>query len=148
MNCCWDFIGNSRVHVIISTGPRLFPLAAFTLYIFVCRYFGLGCSLSKHALDIHEIVALVSNRYIVLFLLIVTGKFMAYFMLLNLTWIISSVHDSHSEPDEESKLLSGLSESWESIVSSGSDFVFLDVCICPIILLTCSLGLCFMCVFV
>ena len=112
MNCCWNFLGNSRVHVVIPIGWRLFPSAPFTLYIFVCTNVGLGCSLSKHALDTHEIAAPVSNRYIVLFLLIVTGELMAYFMLLNLTSIISSVHDSHSESDEGPKLLYGLSKYW------------------------------------
>ena len=77
----------------------------------------------------------------VLFLLIVTGKFAAYFILLNLTSIISSACDSPSESDEESRLLSGLSESWGPLISSGSDFVFLDVHVCPIILLTLSLVL-------
>ena len=125
--------------MVIPIGPRLFLLAQFTLYIFVCTKVHLGCSLLKHALDIHEIVVPVSNRDIVLFLLIVTRKFMAYFMLVNLTSIISSVHDSHSESDEESKLLPGLLESWGSLVSSVSDFVFLDDHVCPVILLTWSL---------
>ena len=72
-----------------------------------------------------EMVASVSNREIVLLLLIVTGKFEAYFMLLNLTSIISSAHESYSESEEESMLLSRLSEPWGSL-SSGSDVVFLD----------------------
>ena len=55
-----------------------------------------------------EMVAPVSNREMVLFLLIVTGKFAAYFILPNLTSIISSACDSHSESEEESRLLSGL----------------------------------------
>ena len=133
MNCCCNFLANSRIHVIVPIGPRLFPSVLFTLYIFVCTNFGLGCILSKHALGIHEIVVPVSNRDIVLFLLIVRGKFTAYFMMLNLTLIISSVCNSHSESDEELKLLSGLWESWWSLVSSGSDFVFLDVHVCPVI---------------
>ena len=135
-------MGNSRVHVVIPIGPRLFPLAPFTLYIFFWTNVGLGCNLSTHAFDIQEIVAHVSNRDIALFLLIVTGKFAAYFMLPNLTSIISSFHDNHSESDEEARLLSGLSESLESLISSGTDFVFLDVCGCPIILLTWLLVLC------
>ena len=61
-----------------------------------------------------EIVVFVSNRDIVSFLLTVTGEFMAYFMLLNSTSIILSVCDSNSESDEESRLLSGLSQSWQS----------------------------------
>ena len=142
MNCCWNFLGNARVHVVIPIRPQLFPLTPFTLYIYVCADFCLGCSLLKHALDIHEMVDPVSNRNIVLFLLIVTGKFVAYFMLLNLTSIILSVHDSHSESDEESKVLSGLSELLGSLISSGSDFVLLHVHVCPVILLTWSLGLC------
>ena len=104
--------------------------------MWVCTNVGFGCSLSKHAFDTQEIVAPVSNREILLFLLIVTGKFAAYFMLLNLTSIILSAHDSHSESDEEFKLLSGPSESWESLISSGSDFVFLDACVSLIISLT------------
>ena len=71
MNCCWNFLGNLRIHVVVLIGQRLFPLAPFTLYIFVCTNFGLGSSLSKHALDIHEIVAFVPNRDIVLFLLMI-----------------------------------------------------------------------------
>ena len=101
-----------------------------------------GFSLSKHALDIHEIFVPVPNRIIVLFLLIVPGKIMAYFMFHSEASIISSVLDSHSESDEESKLLSGLSELCWSLVSSGFDFVLLDVCVCPVISLTWSLGLC------
>ena len=55
---------------------------------------------------------------------------MEYFMLLNLTSIVLSVDNSHSESYEESRLLSELSESWGSLISSGSDFVFLDVHVC------------------
>ena len=127
MNCCWNFLGISRVHVVIPIGPRLFLLAPFTFYIFVCSSVGLGYSLLKHALDIHEIVAPVSNRDIVLLSSIVTGKFVAFFMLLDLTLIILLVCDNHSESDEESRLLSGLLELWGPSISSGSDFVFLDV---------------------
>ena len=68
----------------------------------------------------------VLNREMVLFLLIVTGKFAAHFILFSLTSIISSAHDIHSKSDEESRLLSGLLEPWGSLTSSGSDFVFLD----------------------
>ena len=71
----------------------------------------------------------VSNREMVLLVLIMTGKFAAYFILLSLTSIILSVCDSHSESDEESRLLSGLLESWGSLISSASDFVFLDACV-------------------
>ena len=110
--------------MVIPIRPRLFPLAPFTLYICVCTNVGLDCSLLKHASDTHEIVTPVSNRDIVVFVLIVTGKFMAYFMLLNLTLIILSVHDSHSKSDEETRLLSGLLESRGSLISSDSDFVF------------------------
>ena len=56
-----EFLGNSRVHVFIPIGPRLFPSAPFTLYTFVCTNVGWGCSLMKHAFDIHEIVAPVSE---------------------------------------------------------------------------------------
>ena len=142
MNCCWNFLGNSRVHVDIPIGPRLFPSAPFTLYIFVCTNVDLCHNLSKHVFDIHETVVPVSNIYIVLFLLIDTGKFVAYFMLLNLISIISLVCDNHSESDEESRLLLRLLQSWWSLVPSCSDFVVLDVHVCPIISLTWSLVLC------
>ena len=128
INCSWNILWNSKAHVVVPIGPVLFPSALFTLFVFVCTNFGLGCSLLKYALNIHEIVVPVSNRHIVLFLLIVTGKFMTYFMLLSLTLIILSVHDSHSESDEGSKLLSGMSESWGFLGSAGSDFVLLGVC--------------------
>ena len=98
MNCCWNFLGNSRVHVVVPWRPRLLPLAPFTLY--VCGSVGLGSSLSKHAFDIQEMVVPVSNKDMVLFLLIVTVRFTAYFVLFNLTSIISSSHDSHSESEE------------------------------------------------
>ena len=71
-------------------------------------------------------VAPVSNRENVLFLLTVMGKFAAYLTMLNLTSILLSAHDSHSEPDEESKLLSGAVRVMGSSISSGSDSVFLD----------------------
>ena len=76
-----------------------------------------------------EMVAPVSNREMVLLLLIVTGKFAVFFILLYLTSIISSAHDSHSESDEESRLLSGLLESCGPLMSSGSDFVVWDACV-------------------
>ena len=116
------------------------------IYLFVCTNVGLHCSLLKLVLDIHEIVASVSNRDKVFFLIIVTGKCVAYFMLLNLTLIISLVYGSHYE---ELILLSGLSEPWVSLVSSGSDCVFLDVHVCPVISLTWLLVLWWLaCVFV
>ena len=59
------------VHVVILTGPRLLPLAPFTLYVCVCTNAGLGCSLSKHVFDIQEILDPVSNIEMVLILLIV-----------------------------------------------------------------------------
>ena len=96
--------------MVIPIGLKLLLSAPFTLYVFVCTNVGLGCSLSKHAFDIQEIVTPVSNREMVLFLFIVTGKFASYFILLNLTSIILSALDSHSESHEESRLLSGLSE--------------------------------------
>ena len=131
---CWqNFSGNLRVHVVIPIGPRLFPLAPFTLYVFILTTSGWGCSLSKH-----EIVAPVSNTDTVLLQLMFTRKFVAYFILVMVTLIISSVHDSHSESDEESKLLLGLSESWWSSVSSVSDFVPLSIWVWPATLLTWS----------
>ena len=72
-------------------------------------------------------VAPVSNREMVLLLLSVTGKFAAYFKLLRLTSIISLAYDSHSESEEESMLLTRLSESCGSL-SSGSGLVVLGVC--------------------
>ena len=74
-----------------------------------------------------EMVAPVSNREMVLMWLIAIGKFAAYFILLNLTSIILSAHDSLSKSEEESMLLSGLLESCGSL-SSGSDLVVLGVC--------------------
>ena len=50
-------------------------------------------------------VASVSNREMVVLLLIVTEKFAAYLILLNLTSIILSAPDSHSESEEDSMLL-------------------------------------------
>ena len=104
------FLGNLRVHVVFPRGPRLLPSAPLTLYVCVCTNSGLSGSLSKHAFDTQEMVAPVSNREMVLFLLIVTGRFAAYFIMLNLTSIISSAFDGHSESNVESRLLSGLSE--------------------------------------
>ena len=54
-------------------------------YMCVCVSVGLGSSLSKHDFDIQEMVAPVSKKDIVSLLLIVTVKFAAYFVLLNLT---------------------------------------------------------------
>ena len=71
----------------------------------------MGCNLSKHDFDTQEIVGPVSNREMVLLLSVVTEKFAAFFILLNLISIISSAHDSHSESEEESMLLSRLLES-------------------------------------
>ena len=76
----------------------------------------------KTCFDIQEMVAPVSNREMVVLLLIGTGKFPTYFILLNLTSIISSAHDGHSEHEEESMLPSRLLVSYGSL-SSGSDLV-------------------------
>ena len=78
----------------------------------------------------------VSNKDIVFLLLIVTGKFGAYFVLLNLTSVISFSHDSHSESEEELSMPSELSQSWCSLLFSGSDGMLLGVCVELIILLT------------
>ena len=85
---------------------------------------GLVVICQKILFDIQEMIAPVSNREMVLLSLIVTGKFVAHFILLNLTSIISSAHNSHSGSEEESMLLSGL---WESCgyLSSGSDLLVL-----------------------
>ena len=72
-------------------------MAPITLYVCVCINVGFGPSFSKHAYDIQEMVVPVSNKGMVLFLLIVTGKFAAYFILLIFTSISLSVHDNHSE---------------------------------------------------
>ena len=88
MNCCWNFLGNSRVQVVVPRGLRLLPSASLTLYICVCGDVGLGSILSKHVFDIQEMAEPVSNKNIVLLLLIVTGKFAAYFVLLTLYSII------------------------------------------------------------
>ena len=84
-------------------------------------------------------VAPVSSKDMVLFLLIVTGKFVTYFVLLNVTSIILSSHDSHPESKEELSILSELSESQCSLLISGSDGVLLDVHVELITLLTLSL---------
>ena len=73
-----------------------------------------------------EMVAPMSNREMALLLLTVTGKFAAYFILLNLTSIILPAHDSHSVSDEKSRLPSGLFVSWGSLLFSGSDFFWID----------------------
>ena len=99
MNCYWNFLENLRVHVVIPRQPKLLLLAPFTLHVCICTNATLDCSLSKHALDIQKMVAPVSNRERVLFLLIMTRNFAAYFILLSLILIISTAHDSHSESE-------------------------------------------------
>ena len=86
-----------------------------------------GSSLLKHAFDIQEMVAPVSDKDMVLFLLIVTGKFVTYFVLLNLTSITSSSCDSHSISEEELSMPSELSYSWCSLLFLGSDGALLGV---------------------
>ena len=124
----WNSQRNSRVQVVLPRGPRLLPSAPLTLYMCVCVSVGLGSSLSKHVFDIQEMVVPVSNKDIVLLLLIVTRKFAVYFMLLNLTSIILFSLASHSESKEELSMLTDLSESWCSLLFSGSESVFPDVC--------------------
>ena len=126
MNYCWNFVGNSRVHVVVPRGPRLLPLPPFTLYMLAWTNSGSGCNLLKHTFDTQDMVASVSNREMALLLLVITGKFAAYFILLNLTSIISSVHDSQSELEEDLMLLSSLLELCGSI-SSGFELVVLGV---------------------
>ena len=75
-----------------------------------------------HDLHIHEIVAPVSNREIVLLWFMVIGKFATYFTSLMMTLITLSVCDCHSESDEVLKLLLGLLESWWSTKFSVSNF--------------------------
>ena len=78
----------------------------------------------KHAFNLQEMVASVSSRDVVLFLLIVTGKFAAYFILLSLNSVISSACDSHSESEEQSRILSELVESQFSLLSLVLDIIF------------------------
>ena len=87
MKCCRHFLGNSRVQVVVLRGSRLLPLKPFTLYVCVFISVVLGSISSKHDFDIPDIVVPVSNKDFLL-LLILTGNFMAYFVLLNLTLII------------------------------------------------------------
>ena len=75
--------------------------------------------MSKHTFDKQEMVVPVSNKDTVLVLSIVTGKFVAYFVLLNLTLIISFSFDIHSKSKEELRMLSELSESWCSLLVFG-----------------------------
>ena len=102
MNCCWNLVGNSREHIVVPRGLTLLLSAPFILYACVWTNTGLGCYLSKHVFDIQEIVAPVSNREMVLLLLIVTRKVAGYFILLNLTSILSSACHSHFESEEDS----------------------------------------------
>ena len=131
--------------MVVPRGLRLLLSAPLTLYMCVCFSVGLGSSLSKHDFDIQEMVVPVSNKDIVLLLLIVTGKFAAYFMLVNLTSIILFSLDSHSESEEELSMLSELSESRCSLLISGSESVVLYVCVELVISLTLSLLLCGLC---
>ena len=82
-------------------GLRLLPLAPLTLYVYVCISLSLGSNLSKHVFNIQGMVVPVSNKDIASLLLIVTGKFVAYFVLPNLTSVILFSLDSHSESKEE-----------------------------------------------
>ena len=79
--------------------------------MWVCVSLGLGSTLSKHAFDIQEMVVPESNRHIVSLSLIVTGKSVVYFVLLNLTSVSLFSLDSHSESEDESSMLSEQSES-------------------------------------
>ena len=83
MNYCWNLLRNSRVQIVVPRGLTLLLSAPLTLYVCVCVSVGFGSRLSKHAFDMEEMVAHVSNKNIVLFLLIVTRKFGAYFVLHN-----------------------------------------------------------------
>ena len=67
---CWNFLKNSRVYVVLLIGPWLLPLPLFTLYVCVHINVALGCNLLKHAFGMQEMVASVSNREMVSFLLI------------------------------------------------------------------------------
>ena len=145
VNCCWNFLGNSKVQVVVPRGLRLLPLAPLTLYVCVCVNVGFGSSLSKHVFDIQEMVVPVSNKDIVLLLLTVTGKFAAYFVLLNFSSIIPFSCVSHSESEEELSILSEVSEAWCSLLISSSEWGLLDVCVELVISLTSLLLLCGLC---
>ena len=108
MNCCWNFLENSKVQVVVPRGPTLLPSAPFTLYVHVAVNRSLRSSLPKHAFDMQEIVAPVSKKDTVWLLLILTGKLAAYLVSLSLTWLF---HFSHSESETESMILSELSTS-------------------------------------
>ena len=69
-----NFLGNSRVHVVVPGELRLLQSAPFTLSVCVCINVSLGSSLSKHAFDMQEMVSPVSNKDMVLFLLIELGN--------------------------------------------------------------------------
>ena len=77
------------------------------MYVCVAVNGGLGCNLSKHAFDMQEIVAPVSNKNTA-WLLILTGKLVAYLVSLSLTSIISCTEDSYSESEADSTVLSEL----------------------------------------
>ena len=96
-----EFWGEFQSTDSCAKGTETVAISTFTLYLYVSFSVGLGFSLSKDASDIQEIVAPVSNKGIVLLLLIVAVKVVAYFVLLNLTSIISFSYDSHSESKEE-----------------------------------------------
>ena len=106
-----EFLGKYQGTGSCAKGTETLAIST-TDFVCVCLSVGLGPSFSKHAFDIQEMVAPMSNKDIGSLLLIVTGKFAVYFVLLNLTSIISFSHDSHFESKEELSMLSELSESW------------------------------------
>ena len=85
MNYSWNFLGNSKV----PRGPKILLSAPFSL----CAYFvinrGLKYSWSKHAFDMQEIVAPVSNNDTIWLLLTLTGKLAEYLLSMNLASIIA-----------------------------------------------------------
>ena len=106
---------------------------------------GLGSSLSKHAFDMQDIVAPVSNNDFVWLLLTLTGKLAAYLLLLSLTSIISRSLDSYSESEAESKLISELSTSVSHIVLSLSVGIIWRLLVSEVISLTLSFWWCVLC---
>ena len=138
------FLGEFQSTGSCAKGTETFAIGTIDFYVCVCVNVGLGSSLSKHVSDIQEIIVPVSNKDIVL-LLTVIRKGAVYFVLFNLTSIILFSFDSHSESKEESSMLSELSESWCSLLVSGSERVLLDISVGLVTLLTSSLllhGLC------
>ena len=116
-------MGNSRVQVA-PREPKLFLSEPFTLYVCCVIKGGLGSNLSKHDLDMKDVVALVSNRDTVWLLLTLTGKLTAYLLSLSFISIILWFCASHLESEAQSKMWSELS----MLVLFGVSLGVVDVC--------------------